>query len=653
MKNLKGVISLSKTISFHNGSNWSIGHNVRDERFVKDQDHIDKSLSKNNLTLVNIPVRKAYEDIFGEAVKEYNQKQKRADRRITDYYNKIAADKKKHTSYECIVQIGNRLSTGYEAEQEKAALKRFIDEWEERNPNLKLFGAVIHCDEINGTVHAHCDYIPVASGNKNGMSLQNSLDKAFKEQGIMSGYGIHQTSQIEWEARERKALYDICCEMGIDVTLEKKEEKRKHQDKSEYISEQKRIEQELEKAENAKNKKIAEYAQATELNIAVPEGKGIGKLRMYNSDDIELLAEQAAKGQAVYEDSLNRKAAADEIIANKEKIIADAQDEADQIIKAAAKKTEYVTEKKKSTMQKTAQLQARIEQQEKRSSELDADIQEKTASLDRLNSLYDEKIEELGNVEARLMNPLKEKDEQIQALQRSVSSDKQQIRSLQSQITDKNSLIMNKDEELKQLRNVVYKVDECEDLQRFMSDTFKPSAQGGDFQVVYSLETEEYSLIGEIELTSAAAEYGTENKNAYELSLDLVNKRIYDNLPEREKQLSIFERMKEWVTTRSEKIKNIVNSIKSVLYDALISVNKELNQKLLNTQQELTKALNNYKSFEKYYNAACDIGEYLNGESYFNQCVSYRLDGNSIEDSIDKVEDQEEPEHSFDLGTER
>ena len=57
---------------------------------------------------MNIPVRKAYEDIFGEAVKEYNQKQKRADRRITDYYNKIAADKKKHTSYECIVQIQSR-----------------------------------------------------------------------------------------------------------------------------------------------------------------------------------------------------------------------------------------------------------------------------------------------------------------------------------------------------------------------------------------------------------------------------------------------------------------------------------------------------------------------------------------------------------------
>lgn len=643
---------MSKTISFHNGSNWSIGHNVRDERFVKDQDHIDKSLSENNLTLVSIPIRKAYADIFGEAVKEYNQKQKRADRRISDYYEKIAADKKKHTSYECIVQIGNRLSTGYEAEQEKAALKRFADEWADRNPNLKLFGAYVHSDEINGTVHLHCDYIPVASGNKNGMSLQNSLDKALKEQGIMPGGSIHQTSQILWEARERKALYDICNEMNIDVTLEKKEEKRKHQDKPEYISEQKRIEQELEQAESVKNKKIAEYVQATELDIAVPEGKGIGKLRVYNSNDIELLAEQAAKGQAVYEDSLQRKAEADEIITNKEQIIADARAEAEQIINAATKKTEYVTEKKQFAIKKTTQLQAWIEQQEKKSSELDADIQDKTDSLDRLTSLYKEKMEELGVVEARLMHPLKEKDDQIQSLQRSASSDRQQIRSLQSQIIDMNSLKMNKDKELKQLRDVVYKVNECEELQRFMSDTFKPSSKGCKFKVVYSPETEEYSLAGEIEITAAAG-YGTENKNAYELFINLVNKQIDGNLPEREKQLSIFERMKEWVTTRSGKIKNIVNSIKSVLYDALVSVNKELSQKLLNTQQELTKALKDYKSFEKYYNAACDIGEYLNGDSFFNRCVSYRIDGNSIENSIDKAEDQGEIEHFSDSGMER
>ena len=48
--------------------------------------------------------------------------------------------------------------------------------WAERNPNLHLIGAYIHCDEPDGTVHLHCDYIPVAECSR-GMSIQNSLDK--------------------------------------------------------------------------------------------------------------------------------------------------------------------------------------------------------------------------------------------------------------------------------------------------------------------------------------------------------------------------------------------------------------------------------------------------------------------------------------------
>ena len=36
------------------------------------------------------PVEKAYEELFGEAIREYNEKQKRPTRRITDYYSHIA-----------------------------------------------------------------------------------------------------------------------------------------------------------------------------------------------------------------------------------------------------------------------------------------------------------------------------------------------------------------------------------------------------------------------------------------------------------------------------------------------------------------------------------------------------------------------------------
>ncbi len=206
---------MPKTISFHNGTVWSRGHNIRDERYTNKQEHIDKALTEQNVTVRDVPVRQAYTEIFGQAVEEYNAKQKRSDRRITDYYNKIKQDKRKHPVYECIVQIGDKDDTGNSAELEKQALIRFAEEWGQRNPNLYLVGAYIHADEPNGTVHLHCDYIPVAECSR-GMKIQNSYDKALQQQGFKSE-NIHQTAQIAWQEREREALTAICRDLNIDA----------------------------------------------------------------------------------------------------------------------------------------------------------------------------------------------------------------------------------------------------------------------------------------------------------------------------------------------------------------------------------------------------------------------------------------------------
>ena len=235
---------MPKTISFHNGSTYSRGHNVRDERYTKDQVHIDHSLTVNNAVLVDIPVRQAYAEIFGQSVEDYNAKQGRADRRIYDYYNKIKDDKRKHPVYECIVQIGDRADTGNSAVLERQALERFAREWNERNPNLKLIGAYIHADEPDGTVHLHCDYIPVAEC-KRGMRLQNSLDKALTQQGFKSE-NIHQTAQIAWQDRERESLCAICRELNIDAQHSQGiSEDRGHLSKREYIRAKEDLNEEL------------------------------------------------------------------------------------------------------------------------------------------------------------------------------------------------------------------------------------------------------------------------------------------------------------------------------------------------------------------------------------------------------------------------
>ena len=206
---------MSKTISFHNGSVWSRGHNIRDERYTSKLDHIDKELSEQNIVLKDMPVREAYAELFGKAVEDYNAKQKRSDRRIEDYYEKIKKDKTKHPVYECIVQIGDRSDTGNAAELEKQALIEYAQDWDRRNPNLYLIGAYIHCDEPDGTVHLHLDYIPVAEC-KRGMSLQNSLVNALNQQGF-EFQNVHNTAQVAWQHSEREALRAICQKLNIDA----------------------------------------------------------------------------------------------------------------------------------------------------------------------------------------------------------------------------------------------------------------------------------------------------------------------------------------------------------------------------------------------------------------------------------------------------
>lgn len=249
---------MSKTISFHNGTVWSRGHNIRDERYTSKQKHINSSLSANNITICDTPARQAYEEIFGQAVQEYNDRQARKDRKIDCYYDKIRHDKRKHPVYECIVQIGDRNDTGNNAELEKQALVKYSEMWAERNPNLHLVGAYIHCDEPDGTVHLHCDYIPVAECSR-GMRIQNSLDKALRQQGLQS-ININQTAQMAWQTQERNALMSICQELSIDVQLnQKRTNGRRHLSTAEYKAERQKLEQDIEQELQPLRDELQEY----------------------------------------------------------------------------------------------------------------------------------------------------------------------------------------------------------------------------------------------------------------------------------------------------------------------------------------------------------------------------------------------------------
>ena len=213
---------MGKTISFVKGKG-SITHNNRD--FIAD--NVDRDRMAWNEYYVRQPIKEAYEQIFGPAVEEYNAKQKRKDRQIVDYLTDIKnSGNKEKQFYEIVVQIGKKEDTGVlddngELSEAAKAAKEILDEYarsfQQRNPNLYLFNAVLHMDEA--TPHLHLDYIPVAHGYKTKMHTRNSLTKALQEMGIEPATSRNDNETMHWQLREREFLMELCQERNLEVEI--------------------------------------------------------------------------------------------------------------------------------------------------------------------------------------------------------------------------------------------------------------------------------------------------------------------------------------------------------------------------------------------------------------------------------------------------
>lgn len=210
------------TISTHNGSQVARQHNLRNPKIIAKEDHIDPN-GHFEVWLDEDP-KIAYERLFGKSVQEYNERQTREDRKITDYYKQICEDKKKKPVYELIIGIYGKKADGTpicSKNDGKRILRAFVEDWERRNPQLKLCGLYYHCDEsvgINGSQvgHVHIDYIPVGDGFTRGMGMQSSLSRALEQQGFES-QGLNNTAQMQWESRENQFLATLCTHAGFEV----------------------------------------------------------------------------------------------------------------------------------------------------------------------------------------------------------------------------------------------------------------------------------------------------------------------------------------------------------------------------------------------------------------------------------------------------
>ncbi len=201
---------MERTISFMNGEG-SIGHNTRS--FIAK--NVDVSRTKDNITLINEDIKQVYHKLFDKALDEYNAKQKRKDRQIKNYYEKIKRSKQEKLFYEVIVQIGNKDDTGvgsYSAEIATKILKDYVELFQFRNPQLYVFGAYIHMDEE--TPHLHLDFVPWVSGSERGLETRTSLKGALAGKEFASE-GKGNTEWQQWSEAEKEDIASIMERYGI------------------------------------------------------------------------------------------------------------------------------------------------------------------------------------------------------------------------------------------------------------------------------------------------------------------------------------------------------------------------------------------------------------------------------------------------------
>lgn len=202
---------MERTISIEVGKG-SQPHNSRKFK----ASNVDAERTQNNVCYCNENIRRVYHELFDDAVKRYNDKQTRADRKIDDYYKKIRTGKQEKLFHEIVVQIGNKDDTNVQGEHCELAGK-ILDEYYsgfiERNPQLRVFSAHLHLDEE--TPHLHIDFVPFMTGSKRGLDTRVTLKQALAMQGFKGG-SREETEWSQWVQSEKEVLADVMKRHGVE-----------------------------------------------------------------------------------------------------------------------------------------------------------------------------------------------------------------------------------------------------------------------------------------------------------------------------------------------------------------------------------------------------------------------------------------------------
>lgn len=164
-------------------------------------------------------VKKVYKAQFGEAVKAYNAKQTRQDRKIKNYFNEVS-EKSQDMAVEIIFQIGDKKFWEENREKEQLIMAQTIYEMMlsqlmEMLPGFVVANAVVHFDEASP--HMHVVGVPVGRGFKRGLEIKVSKRSVFTQETL--------ANVLQGELRE---LAESNAEMFFDIGFKEKQKGKNH-----------------------------------------------------------------------------------------------------------------------------------------------------------------------------------------------------------------------------------------------------------------------------------------------------------------------------------------------------------------------------------------------------------------------------------------
>ena len=207
---------------------------------------------KGSNNLVN-DTKKLYLELFEESRINYNNKQTRDDRKINDYFSKIANDNKHDLAVEIIIELGNMYYWSDKRMEEKYKMvdvfKYQVKDLEKLVSTFKVANATIHLDE--SSPHLHIVGVPFKENCKTGMNRQVGKSDVFT---------IESLKVIQDKMREC-CINDFNRVYNLDMELKEKEQGR-NQD---YRVSQMKDYDIFQKNYNKQQKKIQKVNSKTEV----------------------------------------------------------------------------------------------------------------------------------------------------------------------------------------------------------------------------------------------------------------------------------------------------------------------------------------------------------------------------------------------------